>query len=235
MDLIVFDLDGTLSRTNDVDRDCYNQALADVMELTDLNTAWETYDHVTDEGIVGQIFRERFGRSMSEEEGAAIRSRLMELFTDRQRADVQVFSAVPGAGRLLERLRAEGVAIAVATGAWRCSAEFKIQHAGLPLAGVPAAFAEDGPSRESVINAAITRAREHHEVPRFDRILSVGDGIWDVRTARNLGLPFVGVASGDGAAALHEAGARHVVPDFLDLEGCLRLFGQAEVPANAIR
>ena len=60
---------------------------------------------------------------------------------------------------------------------------------------------------------------------RPDRIVSVGDGMWDLLTAKNLDVEFIGIGSDAKEKALTEAGARVVVdyvpyalpPDFFDL------------------
>jgi len=225
--LLVFDLDGTLARTNDVDRECYAQALLETLEMAGLSTDWDSYDHVTDESIVQQLYLERFGRPLESAESARVQARLVELFGARSAE----FQEIPGAGDLVRHLLADpSWAIALATGSWRCSAEFKIHHTGLPIAELPMAFAEDGPSRESIVSAAIERARRHYRMPSFERIVSVGDGLWDVRTARNLGLPFLGVADEPDARALREAGASHVVADFRHTALSLRLLDEVAVP-----
>jgi len=225
--LVVFDLDGTLARTNDVDRECYAQALLETLDMGELSTDWDSYEHVTDESIVRELYVRRFGRSLPSTESARAQERLIQLFEARC-AD---FVEIPGAGELVRRLQEDEVwAIAVATGSWQCSAEFKIRHTGLPIAELPAAFAEDGPSRESIVSAAIQRARDHYRVTSFERVVSVGDGLWDVRTARNLGLPFLGVAAGPDASALRAAGASHVIEDFHDTAHSLRLLDEVRIP-----
>src|SRR5215813_13071749 len=77
--------------------------------------------------------------------------------------------------------------------------------------GVPGGFAEDGVARESIVGAAISRSRASYRREHFDRIVSVGDGVWDVRTAARLGLAFIGVASGARAEMLRDAGAKHTI------------------------
>ena len=54
-----------------------------------------------------------------------------------------------------------------------------------------------------------------------------GDGQRDVKTARDLGYPFVGVGEGERAARLVAAGARHVVADFSDPDAVLHLMETA--------
>ena len=229
MKLVIFDLDGTLTRTNDVDGDCFIRAFMEILRLDDLNTNWDDYADVSDEGVTRQIFIQRFGRPPVPEETGKIVDRFLELLGSCRRADASGFEEVRGAISILQRLRQDSSwSIALATGAWRRSAEFKIQSAALPVAGLPAAFSEDGPSREAIVRKAIERAERRHQ--RFERIISVGDALWDVKTARNLGLPFLGIASGANAALLRDNGASHVIEDYSDPDRCLQYLREAETP-----
>ena len=45
----------------------------------------------------------------------------------------------------------------------------------------------------SSIEKAIEKAKDFHKVKSFSNIISVGDGIWDLKTARNLELHFIGI------------------------------------------
>jgi len=38
-----------------------------------------------------------------------------------------------------------------------------------------------------------TKAKDFYKVDIFEHIISVGDGIWDLRTARNLKIHFIGI------------------------------------------
>jgi phosphoglycolate phosphatase-like HAD superfamily hydrolase len=49
---------------------------------------------------------------------------------------------------------------------------------------------------------------------QFSAVTYVGDGVWDIKAARNLGWGFIGIASGDGAEQLRRAGAAMVLPNF---------------------
>ena len=40
---------------------------------------------------------------------------------------------------------------------------------------------------------AIERAKAYYNISKFDEIISVGDGIWDLKTAQNLDLNFIGI------------------------------------------
>jgi phosphoglycolate phosphatase-like HAD superfamily hydrolase len=110
----------------------------------------------------------------------------------------------------------------------------KLSAAGLETEGVPAAFAEDGESREEILLAATARAREFYGCESFDRVVSLGDGLWDVSAARNLGFAFVGLGGGERAAMLRDAGASHVIEDFEDYGRLLACLDEAKVPAARV-
>ena len=47
--------------------------------------------------------------------------------------------------------------------------------------------------RETFVLKAIENAKEYFNVDRFDQIYSVGDGLWDLETAKSLELKFIGI------------------------------------------
>jgi phosphoglycolate phosphatase-like HAD superfamily hydrolase len=50
----------------------------------------------------------------------------------------------------------------------------------------------------------------------------VGDGVWDARACRSLGIPFIGIGTGSRAKRLSAEGAVCVFPDFSDTDIFLR-------------
>jgi phosphoglycolate phosphatase-like HAD superfamily hydrolase len=230
MKLVVFDFDGTLARTDGVDGECFTQAF-ETLDIRGFSTEWNDYEHVTDEGVIRQIFMERFGRHPHPEETGKLIEHFVGLLSARCEENSLEFAEIPGAAALVTQLRAGTEwGVAMATGAWRRSVEFKIPRAGLPIADIPSAFAEDGPSRESIVLAAVERAGRHYRQSRFERIVSVGDALWDVRTARKLGIPFLGIAGEPRAGTLRAEGASHVIEDYINAAQCLRYFDEARTP-----
>jgi len=228
MNLVVFDLDGTLTDTNEVDTDCFVQALGDALGIDNVNTAWEEYEHATDLGCLQEAFLRKFNRQVTPQETDRFISHFLDRLQQHRAERAISFDEIPGAAALLQRLKADSRwAIALATGCWEPSARYKITTAGIPLENVPAAFANDGPSREAIVAAAIERAGN-----RFERVVCVGDAIWDVRTARRLGLPFVGIAGGSRSQKLRAAGATHTVENFLDPHRFMRCVEEAGIPAQ---
>ncbi len=78
MKLLVFDLDGTLTKTNAVDEECFVQAFADVFSIRDVNTRWSEYDHVTDVGVLQQVFRTRSAVCLSDMRSCALQTVLRD-------------------------------------------------------------------------------------------------------------------------------------------------------------
>ena len=210
MNLAIFDVDGTLTSTNEVDEICFVRAFAEAHDITGFDTNWDGYRHTTDSGITFQIFQDRFGRSAKPDE---------------------LLAAVSGSTKMLARLRQEPEwTVAVATGCWQVSAQLKLEAANLTLNGFPLASAELGFSREEILQAAIERAGAHYQQISFDRVVSIGDAPWDVRAARNLELNFVGVGSGERASLLSDAGASYVIKDYQDYDLFLQYLDSAGVP-----
>ncbi len=232
MKLVIFDIDGTLTQTNHVDEICFLRALSETHGIVDTSPHWETCLHVSDSGMTQHLFQRLFGREARDDEAWAIKNRLVDLLEEHHRIDQSFFAEIPGAAETFnQRAQNRGWARAIATGCWRPSAEMKLRAASISYEGVPAGFAEVGVAREAILSAAIERSRVSYRRESFDRIVSVGDGVWDVRTAARLGLAFVGVGSGERAEGLRAAGAKHIIADFEEAGRFFELLEEAEVPA----
>jgi phosphoglycolate phosphatase-like HAD superfamily hydrolase len=229
MKLVIFDIDGTLTQTCRVDEICFTRAFADTHGLEVLADHWTDCPHVSDSGLMRHLFQHYFGRDPHDHESGVIKQRLVDLLEEHHRMDRSYFAEIPRAGETFNRLvESRGWSKAIATGCWQPSAELKLRAASINYNGVPGGFAEDGVARESIVGAAISRSSVSYQRDNFDRIVSVGDGVWDVRTAARLGLAFVGVASGRRAEMLRDAGAKHVIPDFEDTDRFFKLLDEAE-------
>ena len=232
MKLAIFDIDGTLTNTNNVDNECFVKAFAEAHAITNINTNWNSYPHTTDSGITEHIFQEKFGRHPEETELASLKHCFIELLHEQHRSDASSFDEIADASLVLDRLNREtGWAVAIATGCWRESGLLKLKAAKIDVGVIPAAYAEDGLSREEILRAALSKSLEHYHESRFEKVVSIGDGLWDVRTARQLSYAFLGVGSGEAALKLRQAGARHVIEDFADYDLLIKYLNEAQIPA----
>ena len=219
MHLVIFDVDGTLTRSTAVDTDCFARAIAGNLRVQ-IDTDWSKYRHSTDAGILSEIL-EQHGIPESSVLRAAVRRAFVRLLSESLVTDPDCCREVPGARQMANHLRQmPEVQFAIATGAWADSARLKLRKAGIPTAGLPFASSDDSPSREEILRIAVARA-EARVRSHIDAVTYIGDAPWDVAAARSSGVRFVGVGTGDSARRLREAGAKTIFEDFTDLDAFL--------------
>jgi phosphoglycolate phosphatase-like HAD superfamily hydrolase len=213
MRLVIFDVDGTLTQTMKADEECFVRSLAEVCGFGDVDTDWSRYKHATDSGVFHEIYESRTGRSPLPSKISLFRQHFAGLLA--QVLSEAAFAAVAGAPLLLSLVADSAeYRIALATGAWRDSARLKMTSAGLCYDDYPAASSDDALDRESIIRLSMQRAAERYG--RVGSTVYVGDGVWDARACRSVGIPFIGIATDGRAARLSAEGAVCVFPDFSD-------------------
>ena len=231
MNLAIFDIDGTLTETDHVDDICFVQALADAHGITGVSTDWAGYPHTTDSAILSYVFQEHLNRPPERVELQKFKTCFVSLLENYRATDSSLFVEITGAAAMLRRLNRESEwRVAIASGGWGISATLKLRVAGIDVNEFPAAFADDGFSREEILGAAVLKSQQRYQQSHFDRVVSVGDGLWDVRTARNLNFAFLGIARGSRQEKLKHAGATHVLQDFSDYGKLISYLSEADVP-----
>jgi phosphoglycolate phosphatase-like HAD superfamily hydrolase len=222
MKLAIFDIDGTLTETNKVDDQCFVKAFAVSHNITGIETDWTKYTHVTDSGLVAEIFNQKMGRAPNVKDFLAFKNCFIKNLNDCALVDETLFDEVPNARIMLQKLSMEkDWAIALATGSFYDSAKLKLKKAKLEIKDFPITTADDAVSREEILQKAIEKSLEKYRLKKFEKIVSIGDGVWDLRTAKNLSLDFIGIASGKRAEALRDEGANYIIRDFRDYENFL--------------
>lgn len=208
MNLALFDVDGTLLDSSGVHTGGIIRLLDELFSIRVNRIVWGEFDHVTDTFVISEFFRRHLGREPESVELRAYREAYVEQLDALRRERPEAFREIRGARAALEALAArQDWAVALATGGSRHAALSKLRWAGFEVDHLPGGFAEDGVSREEILTAAIARASDHHGVETFERIVSVGDGLWDLTTARAMQLEFVAIASGGNRSELEAAGA----------------------------
>jgi len=218
MNLVLFDIDGTLISSVELDDRCFVRALADVLGIDNVSSDWSRYKNATDSGLAQEIVRRCFGRQ------------LLRRVTGQSRTAVR---ETPGASHLLAVLRRDTEwRPAIASGSWRETAQIKLEAAGLDVTDLPGAFASDSPDRREILHLAVARAGDRYAVRRFGKVVYVGDGVWDAEAARAEGIAFVGMGGGR-AEALRKAGVTSILDDFVRLDAVFRSLHEARVPPPA--
>ncbi len=205
--LIIFDIDGTLIGGESSDWKSFDGAIAAVLGF---GPTEEFYSALPD--ITAQRIAEAAVRTAGRRNGIGLEECIEDEYLRRLRAahteNPEAFPARPGALALLEHLAAiPGTCVAIATGDWLSTISFKLSAAGIDISGYPLATSSDAAGRADIIRRVAQRAGRS-----LEEAVYVGDGTWDLRTCRDLNLPFIG--TGSRTDRLRAMGASAIVEPF---------------------
>lgn len=224
MDLVLFDIDGTLTRTNPVDEKCFAEAVLDVFGIEGISTDWGAYTHSTDSGIITELIEKRLRRSAEQADLLSFQKGFLKALQTTYASTPKMFEAVPGAANIFAALRKEaGWATAIATGGWKISALYKLEKSGVGFGETAAAFADDHVSRDEIIKTSMKRAEKKYGVDSFERIVYVGDGRWDFITTKRMGIEFIGLLDERNSHLLQKEGATRFVKNYEDYPAFLKV------------
>ena len=193
MHLVMFDVDGTLCDTHDIDDKIYFQAIKDVLEL-ERPESLINFSHRSDPGILTEMVMDSLERDITTKEHNAVRDHFSDVIMDILIEDASLSPEIPGALKLFNQLReTEDVIVAIATGGWGPSACFKLATAGFDIERVAMASADDDFERKEIMKICQDRALKRAKVQQFKSITYVGDGSWDEDATLELGWRFIGV------------------------------------------
>lgn len=225
MTLVLFDIDGTLTATNACDAKCYARAFQRVFGSPLPSTDWDVYTKVTDTGIIHEVLEQMRGDCATQREIDAFEQAFVEALEAEYAVNPEGFKEIPGAKAILEAIARRGMRPCIATGGMRGSACYKLSRIGVDALALPSAFANDDTTREGIARCAIARADgDPHDV------VYAGDGPWDVRTAANMDMRFIGIVGDAPEDRLLARGATVCLKDFLDQDAFFQAVNDATVP-----
>ena len=214
MDLVVFDLDGTLVETESFEGELYDRAVRTELGIA-IDTDWSCYRHVTDRGILDEILdrsKSNADRSMAQ---AAVMQAFTALVANHVAAHDGLLPEIPGASDFVNALiERPDVQVAVATGGWRDTALIKLQAIGIKPGRLPIASSSDAMSKADIIRVAERRALPEGGATRKKY---VGDSYYDLEMRRRVGYEFIAI----GLGVVH----RHSQPNFCNTEPILGSLG----------
>jgi phosphoglycolate phosphatase-like HAD superfamily hydrolase len=209
--LLIFDNDGTICDTQQVEGRCYAMAIERVTGLSLASVDWNTFHEPTSSAIVRHLLAADADWQDKEQ---SIKQEFCRLLQDAQPHFPADFSPVDGAIQFIGRLRSGGAHVAIATGGFDKEAEFKLACCGLRLGDFPHATASDTPRRRDIIKLACARAGFE-----IDSAVYFGDAPWDVRVTSELGIPMIGI--GRRCEQLRQLGVRFAFRDYSDSESIM--------------
>lgn len=196
MHAVIFDIDGTLLRSSEIDGKLYVAAVRAVLGGAKIRGSWGDYCNVSDSGILVEILKDN-----AIEPGDARANLVRQRFVESVAKHIShngPFEEIPGArDYVLSLVASENHAVAYATGGWSASAALKLISSGFPLQNIPLATSDNHPERTAIMRHALDQLG--HD---FESVTYYGDGAWDRVAAMQLRWHFVPV--GESLSGLKE-------------------------------
>lgn len=210
--LVVFDIDGTLTDSVTQHQAGFVQALQQ-LGVQEINQDFHAYKHHTDLHIARTIYEAALPARF---DTAAV-SRFESLLYDHIAAAGSL-QEIKGAKQFVTFLEKEtDFGVCYATGSMLRPAVFKLQAAGITFDPVQLATSNYREERAAIVQEAIRNARLYYNQSEFEKIIAFGDGIWDLKTAQELGVGFVGIGV-KNKTAMEAAGMQWHGNDFTELD-----------------
>jgi beta-phosphoglucomutase-like phosphatase (HAD superfamily) len=209
--LFLFDIDGTL--TDSVLT--YHQVITNAMQklgIADIDTDYDNYLHHTDSYALEYNYERNFGKNAGLEQ-----RELMDDLLAQEMNNHPPIQEILGAKTLLQSLAKNNIPVAFGTGAFPKATHIKMTSAGLEYRPEVLATSKTSITREGFVLQAIDQAKSFYNKTKFNRIIAFGDGVWDLQTAQNLNLEFIGVGNAKKNALLAN-GCAYWVENFVDFD-----------------
>jgi len=226
MILVIFDVDGTLVFSEKLDSKCFAATYQQVYDLPFPTIDWRKYPHVSDTTIFKTVIQEHFNRVATETEEESFRQKFVANIIENRKNTPTEFKEVPFAKQTIERLLTDDrFIVGVATGGWKAPAIVKLNFVGIPADQLIITGADGKVTRDDITNETIIKAQKKYN--NIERIVYVGDAIWDVTTTKNMDLPLIGIRRKGDVEFLENLGVGLVLKDYENydtfLEGVLKV------------
>ena len=218
MRALLFDLDGTLTRSAGVGMRSLSKALHRKPRAAE-HLRGMRLDGMTDRAIV-RLTLSAEGQPVSEEAIDQVLTTYLDAL-EKACAEGGAYFTLPGIDALVPRLHARGdVLLGLCTGNVERGARLKLAHTGLLPRFRFGGYGSDAEPRADIVRAAWRRAQDLGATSG----LVIGDTPRDVLAAHDAGLPACAVATGRYSLdELRESGADKTVANFADVDASEQL------------
>ena len=222
MNLIIFDIDGTLCWSNNLDDQCFIQAFENVLSIKIEETNWDNYINITDHGIIEQLYNEHFNRNPDIEIFKKIKDRYLFLLRNEIERNERDFQEIPGALSFIKILKKERWIVGIATGGFQNTANFKLKKLGLNIDNYYIFYSDIYKTKREIIDSVINETKRMIGREVLNRIIYVGDRPHDYEIATYMNLEFLGIDF-KKTGLLKKIGVKNVISDFLDFKNLNRI------------
>jgi phosphoglycolate phosphatase-like HAD superfamily hydrolase len=208
--LIVFDIDGTLTDSVKVHQKAFTEMLIE-LGVIEINSEYKSFKHHTDSFIAKEIFEADRNEKFSTKKIIEFENGLY------QKIKSQKLLEIKGAKKLIEYLHTNSdFGVCYATGSLRRPAIHKLECIGVKYDEKLLVASDNIYEREEIVKKAIANAQSFYNIDRFERTISLGDGLWDLKTAKHLNIEFIGIGSKNREVLINN-GAEIVFDNLLDI------------------
>lgn len=187
--LIVFDIDGTLCDSVGLHQNAFAQALRKI-GVQSVPSELNGFKYHTDSYIARTIYEADQKTDFSNAKLKAFEKLIWQAIQNI------TICEIPGAAQSLHYLHSQtDFGICFATGSLQKPAQHKLSSVGIPFKEEQLTTANEFEDREKIVEAAIKKALHFYQTESLDRIISVGDGLWDLVAAQNLNIEFIGIGA----------------------------------------
>ncbi|HEY3534367.1 MAG TPA: HAD family hydrolase [Pedococcus sp.] len=205
-DGVLFDLDGTLVDTTYLHATAWTRALREAGHQVDTATVHRAV------GMTGDALIPHVVGPHDQADDQSIKDRHSELYRDA-RDQVVAFS---GARELLSRVHEQGSRVVIVTSATEGDIGPLLEV--LDCDDLLDVVTDSSDAKESKPSPDLVEAALDKAGLRANRVVFVGDSVWDVESSGRLAIPCVGLeCGGTSSHELREAGAAETFHDPLDL------------------
>lgn len=219
MKLIIFDIDGTLLNTTSIDDGCLLRTFKDIYSIFITEAEWVELKNQTtgtDIELSSLIFKTKFNREPDIKEIEQIKKHFHQLLIFSFESQKYSFIEIKGAKEIFNDLiHNDDFIVGISTGSWKLSAMIKLRKINIIPNGIPFSHADKFSNRIDIVKDTIHQAKVKYNIDKFEKIIYVGDGIWDFKTTKEIGIDFIGIDS-NGNNLLNNMGASIVLENFAD-------------------
>lgn len=185
--LYIFDIDGTLTDSVAL----YHQVIINSLNeigIHKIDTNFNAYLHHTDSYALKLNYEQFFNKTFNES--------LLNTFDEKLEKEFLIHpevSEIKGAKKAIDHLISTNQMFCFATGSLPKTAKLKLDQCNIWNSDDLVATSITSYNREGFVLDAIDKSKHYYNCANFDEIIAVGDGIWDLKTAQNLDLNFIGI------------------------------------------
>ena len=219
MNLIIFDIDGTLLQNNNISNIAFKNTLSKLFDINDYDTTWDNYNYTTDIGILREIYFNHTGHSLTWEKILTFEKEYFDnyMLSNSNLAN-ENDSLFPGTKALFEAIKkSEKWEYGIYTGGFRLVANLKLNTIGIDPFYTPVAYAQDGLDRVDIFRVAYERAKLLYNCKSFKKIILVGDSPSDIKVASHHNISMIQPKGAPSIEQLKSKNTKIVMIDYQNI------------------